>query len=80
MLGYATLLTSCRNEIEDFTGAALAEAEEEREKHPTFVAPFALNSRGEWVQASKGVSYALNWLNNLGVTKGFLRQQITFIS
>jgi len=43
-----------RFEIEDFSGAALAEAEEERDKHPTFVAPFALNSRGEWVQTFKG--------------------------
>lgn len=45
--------------MEDFSGAALAEAEEERDKHPTFVAPFALNSHGEWVQTFKGVSYAL---------------------
>ncbi|CAL1546785.1 unnamed protein product [Lymnaea stagnalis] len=43
-----------RNEMEDFSGTALAEAEEEREKHPTFVPPFALNSRGEWVQTYKG--------------------------
>ncbi|KAH9507423.1 hypothetical protein Btru_058044 [Bulinus truncatus] len=43
-----------RIEMEDFSGTALAEAEEEREKHPTFVAPFALNSRGEWVQTYKG--------------------------
>uniref|UniRef100_A0A2C9JUC0 Enhancer of polycomb-like protein n=1 Tax=Biomphalaria glabrata TaxID=6526 RepID=A0A2C9JUC0_BIOGL len=43
-----------RIEMEDFSGNALAEAEEEREKHPTFVAPFALNSRGEWVQTYKG--------------------------
>jgi len=43
-----------RNDMEDYSGTALAEAEEERDKHPTFVAPFALNSRGEWVQAIKG--------------------------
>ncbi|XP_059173938.1 enhancer of polycomb homolog 1-like [Physella acuta] len=47
-----------RNEMEDFSGTALAEAEEEREKHPTFVAPFALNSRGEWVQTYKGEEVA----------------------
>lgn len=52
--------------MDDFTGSALAEAEEEREKHPTFVAPFALNSRGEWVQTTKGVSYALDWLQQFG--------------
>jgi hypothetical protein len=67
MLGYANFAHFCRNKMDDFTGSALAEAEE-REKHPTFVAPFALNSHGEWVQTCKGVSYARNWFNNLGVT------------
>ncbi|XP_005111082.2 enhancer of polycomb homolog 1 [Aplysia californica] len=47
-----------RNEMEDYSGGALAEAEEERDKHPTFVAPFALNSRGEWVQTFKGEEVA----------------------
>ena len=55
MVLYPSLLA--RNEMEDFSGTALAAAEEEREKHPTFVAPFALNSLGEWVQTFQGVSY-----------------------
>ncbi|GFS05342.1 enhancer of polycomb-like protein [Elysia marginata] len=47
-----------RNEMEDFSGTALVAAEEEREKHPTFVAPFALNSLGEWVQTFQGEEVA----------------------
>lgn len=47
--------------MEDFSGAALAAAEEERDKHPTFVAPFAINSRGEWIQSGKVID-CCNWL------------------
>ena len=67
------LLMPPRFEIEDFSGAALAEAEEERDKHPTFVAPFALNSRGEWVQTFKGVSEVT--INKLIFLRLSLREQ-----
>ncbi|XP_041371750.1 enhancer of polycomb homolog 1-like [Gigantopelta aegis] len=38
----------------DFEGKLLAEAEEERHKHPSFIPPFYLNHQGEWVQGMNG--------------------------
>ena len=46
-------LWHCRYQMEDFSGVALAEAEAEREKMPSFIPPYLFNNH---VSAYNGVS------------------------